>query len=311
MTDHKQYSIAVLLGGTSAEREVSLRSGSAVAAALSERGHRVETLDTADLGFIDRLREGDFDVVYISLHGRSGEDGTIQGMLEILGLPYTGPGVLASALAIDKVAAKAMFDAAGILNAESVVLRAGETHDPAAIVALLGEKVVVKPAHEGSSVGMSIVHNIDELAPAIDLAFSHDDLVLIEEFIAGTEATVGVLGTTDPFALPTLEVVPENEFYDYESKYAPGMSTHIIPARVSESAEAECKRVAVAAFQALGCRGVSRIDVIVTPDDEVYVLEVNTIPGMTGTSLLPDAAKAVGISFGELCEKIVGYALED
>jgi len=301
--------IAVLMGGTSAEREVSINTGAQVASALTERGHAVARIDTADLGFIDTLREGDFDVVFICLHGRFGEDGTMQGLLEILGLPYVGSGVLASALAMDKVASKHIFAASGLRSPESLTLECVPASiEP--IVAALGQKVVVKPASEGSSVGMSIVHGPAELVPALELAFAHDSVVIVERFVAGAEVTVGVLGNADLLALPTLEVVPEHEFYDYESKYVPGMSRHIIPARVSEQSREECQRVAIEAHRALGCRGISRADTIVTPEGEVLLLEVNTIPGMTATSLLPDSARAAGIEFPELCDRLVALALE-
>ena len=304
-------SIAVLMGGISAEREVSLNTGEQVVAALKSGGARVVSIDTADLGFIGILRTGDFEVVFICLHGRFGEDGTMQGLLELLGLPYIGSGVLASALAMDKVMSKHLFAAAGLRSPEYVALRAGEPVDIDAIVAGLGEKSVVKPATEGSAVGMTIVPSARELPAAIDTAFAHDELVLVERFVAGVEVTVGVLGNERPYALPTLEIVPENEFYDYESKYVPGMSSHIIPARVSEAARVECQHLAVAAHRALGCRGLSRADAIVAPDGGVYLLEVNTIPGMTSTSLVPDAARAAGIEFPELCALLVGYALKD
>ena len=301
--------IAVLAGGTSAEREVSLNTGAQVVAALQECGHRVTQVDTADLGFIERLRTGGFDAVFICLHGRFGEDGTVQGLLELLGMPYVGSGVLASALAMDKVMSKHIFVAEGLLTPAFRVLRAGARLAVDEIVAALGEKLVVKPANEGSSVGMSIVHNPAELPAAVSLAFEHDTTVVIEAFVAGSEVTVGVVGNEDPIALPTLEVVPEHEFYDYDSKYVPGMSRHIIPARVSDAARVECQRVALAAHQALGCRGMSRADTIVTADDQVYLLEVNTIPGMTSTSLLPDAARAAGIDFPQLCDRLVALAL--
>jgi D-alanine-D-alanine ligase len=301
-------SIAVLMGGTSAEREVSLNTGAQVASALEVRGHAVERIDTADLGFIDMLRQGRFDVVFICLHGRFGEDGTIQGLLEILGLRYVGSGVLASALAMDKVASKHIFSAAGLLTPRSVTLRSVPA-DIEPIVSALGQKTVVKPACEGSSVGMSIVHDASELAEALRLAFEHDEVVLVEQFVSGAEVTVGVLGDADLQALPTLEVVPAHEFYDYESKYVPGMSNHLIPARVSEELRAECQRVAIEAHRALGCRGMSRSDTIVTSEGEVYLLELNTIPGMTSTSLLPDSARAAGIEFPELCDRLVRLAL--
>lgn len=306
---NEPLSIALLMGGTSAEREVSLHTGAQVAEALGTAGHQVRQLDTADLDFIDALREGAFDVVFICLHGRFGEDGTIQGLLEVLGLPYVGSGVLASALAMDKAASKRIFEACGLRTPRSVTLHSLPA-DLGPIVTDLGEKVVVKPASEGSSVGMSIVHASAELAAALALAFEHDDVVLVEQFVQGAEVTVGVLGNETLRALPTLEVVPEHEFYDYESKYVPGMSKHIIPARVSEEAQAECQRVALDAHRALGCRGLSRSDTIVTPAGEVYLLEINTIPGMTSTSLLPDSARAAGISFPELCDRLVRLALE-
>lgn len=302
--------IAVLMGGRSAERDVSLHTGEQVARALAERGHRVTTLDTADLGFIEALRTGAFDVAFICLHGRFGEDGTMQGLLEILGLPYVGSGVLASALAMDKVASRHIFAAAGLPTPPAVSLTA-MPDDITPIITELGEKLVVKPVSEGSSVGMSIVHHPDELVPALELAFRHDDTVLVEAFVAGAEVTVGVIGNDAVEALPTLEVVPEHEFYDYESKYVPGMSRHIIPARVSEAERAECQRIAIAAHRALGCRGMSRADTIVTPEGAVCLLEVNTIPGMTATSLLPDAARADGFEFPDLCTRLVELALED
>ncbi len=301
--------IAVLLGGKSAERDVSLHTGEQVIGALRQGGAVAEAIDTADASFIDALREGGFDVAFICLHGRFGEDGTIQGLLEILGIPYIGSGVLASALAIDKVMSKHLFAAAGLRTPEYVTLHAGDDVDHAGIVAALGDKTVVKPANEGSSVGMTIVHSAEELPGAIEKAFRHDRAVLVERFVAGTEVTIGVLGMDDIIALPTLEIVPENEFYDYESKYVPGMSRHIIPARVSEDARNECQRLALAAHRVLGCRGLSRADTIVTADGEVYLLEVNTIPGMTATSLLPDSARAAGIEFPELCATLVSSAL--
>ena len=302
--------VAVLMGGTSAEREVSLNTGAQVAAALGERGFDVEPIDTADVAFIEHVRTGGFDVAFICLHGRFGEDGTVQGLLELLGIPYVGSGVLASALAMDKVVSKHIFAAEGLTTPPFVVLRTGDAQDLGAVVAALGTKLVVKPANEGSSVGMTIVHEPAELPDAVALAFDYDGTVIVEQYVEGVEVTVGVIGNDDLVALPTLEIVPEHEFYDYESKYVPGMSRHIIPARVSEESRAACQTVAIAAHRALGCRGMSRADTIVASDGTVQLLEVNTIPGMTATSLLPDAARAAGMSFPELCEKLVRLALE-
>ena len=244
-----------------------------------------------------------------ALHGRFGEDGTVQGLCELLELPYIGSGVLASALAIDKVKSKQFFEHAGLKTPDYAVLHRGELYDIGALVDSLGEKTVVKPANEGSSVGMTIVHSSAELPAAIEKAFKHDRVVLVERFVAGVEVTIGVLGNEDATALPTLEIVPEHEFYDYESKYVPGMSHHIIPARVSDCAAKECQRLAVAAHKLLGCRGISRADTIVDTDDGVWLLEVNTIPGMTATSLVPDAARAAGIEFPELCRALVEWAI--
>lgn len=273
--------VAVLMGGRSAEREVSLHTGEQVATALASLGHAVETIDTAEPTFIASLQQGVFDVAFVCLHGRFGEDGTVQGLLELLDIPYVGSGVLASALAMDKVMSKYFFALAEIPTPEYVVLHAGESYDSAGIVRAVGPKAVVKPANEGSAIGVSIVHEPAELPAAIEEAFAHDTHVLIERFISGVEVTVGVLGNNELMALPTLEIVPEHEFYDYESKYVPGMSRHIIPARVSEEVAEKCQRVSVEAHRLLGCRGMSRADFIVGEDGTVYLLEVNTIPGMT------------------------------
>ena len=302
--------VAILMGGRSAERAVSLNTGGQVAQALTSRGHEVTTIDTGSGEFIAQLQVVAPDVAFICLHGRLGEDGTIQGLLELLDTPYTGSGVLASALAMDKVMSKFLYSAHGIPTPEYVVLRRGEDVDKQALAAL-GPRTVVKPACEGSAIGVHIVHEPAEQPAAIQEAFTHDERVLVERFVEGIELTVGVLGNDGAFALPTLEIVPEHEFYDYESKYVPGMSTHVIPARVSEGAREACQREAVAAHRALCCRGISRTDIIVTSDETIYVLETNTIPGMTSTSLLPDAARAAGIEFDELCDRLIGYALED
>lgn len=303
--------VAVLKGGRSAERGISLVTGSQVGDALRTLGHEVVEVDTGDIAFIGTLRAMRPAVAFICLHGRFGEDGTVQGLLELLDIPYVGSGVLASALAMDKVVSKHLFVQCGLPTPPFVRVRAGEPWTVDEIVGALGPRLVVKPASEGSSVGMTIVHEPGELAGGIEIALELDLDVLIERFIAGTEVTVGVLGNRDPVALPTLEVVPENEYYDFESKYVPGMSAHIVPARVSEEVRDECQRIAIAAHLALGCRGVSRTDTIVDEDGRVWLLEVNTIPGMTPTSLLPDAARAAGIEFPQLCERLVRLALEE
>jgi D-alanine-D-alanine ligase len=298
------------MGGRSAEREVSLNTGTQVAAALTGLGHVVTTIDSASASFIAQLQDMSPDVVFISLHGRLGEDGTVQGLLELLDFPYTGSGVLASAMAMDKIVSKNAYSSHGIPTPPHVPLRRGKPIDQRAL-SELGTRTVVKPVSEGSAIGVHIVHDPGELPDAIEEAFTHDDRVMVERFVEGVEVTVGVLGNDDAFALPTLEIVPVHEFYDYESKYVPGMSQHLIPARVPAHVALVCQQECVAAHQALGCRGMSRTDTIVTADDTVYVLETNTIPGMTATSLLPDAAKAAGIEFPDLCERLVAYALQD
>jgi len=302
--------VAVLLGGRSAEREVSLHSGEQVSSALETAGFDVVSIDTGADDFVAELVAAEVDVVYIALHGRFGEDGTIQGLCELLDLPYTGSGVLASALAMDKVMSKLFFTQAGLATPDYVVLTKGELYDLDAVVEALGSKVVVKPACEGSSVGMTIVHDETELPDAVEKAFEFDRQVLVERFVAGTEVTVAVLGNEEAVALPTLEIEPENEFYDYDSKYVPGMSRHIIPARVPDEAAEECQRLAVQAHKTLGCQGLTRADTIVEPNGSVWLLEVNTVPGMTSTSLVPDAARARGIEFPDLCRMVVELALE-
>ena len=311
MTIHPdEIRVAVLKGGRSAERDVSLNSGTQVALALSGAGFDVIEIDSGDDEFVAELAASDVDVVFVCLHGRLGEDGTVQGLCELLELPYVGSGVLASALAMDKVMSKHYFSLAGLASPDYAVLYRGELFDVNALVSSLGEKTVVKPANEGSSVGMTIVHDGAELPAAIEKAFLYDRCVLVERFVAGTEVTIAVLGNDDVVALPTLEIQANNEFYDYDSKYVPGMSRHIIPARVSDAAREECQRLALAAHKVLGCRGISRADTIVAEDGSVWLLEVNTIPGMTATSLVPDAARAAGIEFPELVTMLVEFALE-
>jgi len=306
----EEIRVAVLKGGRSAERAVSLNSGAQAAAALRGAGFDVVEIDTGDDEFVGELSSSEADVAFIALHGRFGEDGTVQGLCELLELPYVGSGVLASALAMDKVMSKRFFSEAGLATPDYTVLRRHELFDIGALVDSLGDKTVVKPANEGSSVGMTIVHEPAELSGAIEKAFGFDRQVLVERFVSGVEVTVAVLGNDEVVALPTLEIVPEHEFYDYDSKYIPGMCRHIIPAGVSEAAREECQRLAIEAHKTLGCRGLSRADTIVAEDGSVWLLEVNTIPGMTSTSLVPDAARAAGIEFPELCRMLVEFALE-
>lgn len=306
----KDVRVALLVGGRSAEREVSLNSGAQVAAALKESGFDVVQIDSGADTFVVDLAQSKADIAFICLHGRFGEDGTVQGLCELLGMPYVGSGVLASALAMDKVMSKHVFSQMGIDSPDYAVLRRGQDYDVEELTARLGEKTVVKPANEGSAIGVTIAHSPSELPDAIETAFEYDVSVLVERFVSGVEVTVGVIGNEELIALPTLEIVPEHEFYDYESKYMPGMSRHIIPARVSEEVQAECQRLSVEAHRVLGCRGMSRSDTIVDESGHVWLLEVNTIPGMTPTSLLPDAARAAGMEFPDLCRRLVELGLD-
>jgi len=297
----------VLLGGSSSEREVSLSSGARVADALRTRGHTVTTADTHPDPFavLDAARAA--DVTWLALHGGAGEDGTIQALLDLAGVTYTGSGVLASALAMDKDLSKHLFRAAGVLTADWRMVLAGDATPwrdlgyAKEIFAALGARVVVKPSKQGSTVGLGIVKASEELAGAIAEAFKHDDEVMLEAFVPGRELTVGVLGGV---ALPVGEIIPKHEIYDYECKYVPGMAEEIFPAPIPDDVRDAVQRSAMAAYVGLKLRGCARIDFRLHPDGGLYCLEANTLPGMTGTSLVPQAAEAAGIGFPELCERI-------
>lgn len=308
--DASQYEVALLAGGTSGEREISLSSGRGAQAALEEAGFVVSVLDPADANDLKKLIDGKFDVAFLCLHGKGGEDGSIQGFLETIGLPYTGSGVWASSLAIDKEKAKLFYRAAGIPTPESLVITRDNLFSVEDIKARLGERCVVKPNTEGSSLGVYIVGSDDDLGECIDQAFKVGERLLVERYVEGTELTVAVIGSDDPQALPIIEIIPQSDSYDFESKYAPGGSQHICPARLSEEVAQRVSELAVKAHRALGCSGVSRSDFLLEEDGTAWILETNTIPGMTATSLLPDAARAAGISFPDLCTMLVGYALE-
>ena len=253
--------------------------------------------------------EGDFDVAFLALHGKFGEDGTIQGFLETIGLPYIGPGVWSSATAIDKPKAKRCYQRAGIPTPHSLMLDSSNI-DIDAIIEEVGSHCVVKAATEGSALGVYLCEGAEEIAAAIEKVFTVDSHAFVESFVSGDEFTVAVLGNDDPFALPVIKIVPSHEFYDFESKYAQGGSQHICPPPLSEADTKRAMELAVAAHKTLECRGVSRSDLIQDANGDFWVLETNTIPGMTATSLLPDAARAAGMSFADLCVKLVSYALE-
>jgi len=349
--------VAVLMGGASSEREVSLVSGRMIADALDRTLFDVVTIDTHELLSLPAGIGGDLsrsiepmsgsasdqeiassvmtvprtiprklqpverpDVVFIALHGKGGEDGTVQGMLELMGLPYTGSGVLASALAMDKVMSKRLFIAAGIPVIEGFYITKqrldacgdlGSGQEPLGQVeSTVGFPVFVKPNAGGSTCGCTLVETASDLMPAVRTALKFDDVALVERYVSGIEITVGVLDTAgEPLlALPVIEIVPKAAYYDYESKYAEGGSEHIIPARIPEALLERSQEIAKECHRLLGCRGMSRTDLLVE-DDKLYVLEVNTIPGMTPTSLLPQAAEHAGIPFPQLLERLIRSAM--
>lgn len=298
--------VAVLLGGLSRERPVSLKTGAAVADAVRRLGHDVVTIDVGKDVAV-RLMEAQPDIAFIALHGRFGEDGTVQGLLELMGIPYTGSGVLASAASMNKAFTKNLFRAAGLPTPASVVVKRGENISPETIP--FTPPYIVKPSCEGSSFGLTMVRETQLLADAVAAAHAQDEEALVERFITGTEITVGILGAAEPFALPPIEIVPKSGVYDYQSKYTVGATDYIIPPRLALAAIARCQALALAAHTVMGCSGMSRVDLLVN-DEETTILEINTIPGMTETSLLPKAARSYGLEFPAMIAKILEWGLE-
>ena len=306
--------VAVLAGGWSDERDVSLSSGREVRAALLQAGfERVDLLNIADSDFLKRLSEGKYDVAFVALHGEYGEDGCIQGMLEVMHIPYTFSGVLASSMAMEKEVAKSVYMREGLPAPKGEVI--DSRHKPTQeelrdIVEKLGLPLFVKPASNGSSFGISHVRHAEDLGAAIELASRKGGHVLVEEAVVGTEITVPVLGNEEPHALPIVEIDTGSDFYDAQVKYEPAELHHRIPANLPDEVYKKAQEYAVRAHVALGCRGCSRSDFIVTADGEPVILETNTIPGMTSASLLPDSARHGGIEFPELCSRFIEFALE-
>ena len=308
----KKLTIALLYGGISSEREVSLMSGNQVYEVLDKDKYKVLRYDTkTDL---KRLTDdaSQIDAALIILHGPFGEDGTIQGMLDLLGIPYQGAGVLGSALAMNKLVSKQLYESSGLPVPAYMSIKRRDRIDPESFVKRLGLPLVVKPVSGGSSVGMSIVKTKDTLKAAVKNAFEQDETVLLEAYIEGVELTGAVLGNDNLEALPIIEIVPEknHEFFDYEAKYTAGETREICPARIDANLTDKAQTYARLAHQSLFCKGYSRTDMILK-GCEIYVLETNTIPGMTSTSLLPQAAKAVGISFEQLLDRLITLSLED
>lgn len=296
--------VALLCGGTSSEREVSLASASAVETALSKR-YDVISIDIAEKDWARNLLDASVDGVFICLHGGIGENGCIQGFCESVGLPYTGSGVFASAAAMDKAISKHIVKESGVATPESITISDCDDNELSEVLHRLGGKVVVKPSTEGSAFGVQIVDNDQAIINAVKNALMLAPCVLVERYIAGRELTVAVLGGEEPKALPVIEIVSVNSFYDYDSKYTPGMARHVCPADITLAQTKACQDLAIAAHKTLGCYGVSRSDCILDFQGKVWYLETNTIPGMTGTSLLPDAAKTAGVDFDDLCWQLM------
>jgi D-alanine-D-alanine ligase len=309
--DVRRLRVALIAGGMSGEREVSMKSGDAVQRALDSKRYEVRRYDPReDLGLL--LQDsGNIDLALILLHGRYGEDGCMQGLLDLLGIPYVGSGILGSAMAMNKRIAKSVFRTEGLLVADEVLLYKGEPYSVDHIADRLGASTVVKPASEGSSIGVTICHSKEELLKGVDTAFHHDREILVERFLNGKEITCCVLGNKSLEALPVIEIVPNPQytFFDYQAKYTPGATSEICPARISRAQTEEVQSCAMRAHRALQCRDWSRTDMILH-EGRVYVLETNTIPGMTETSLVPLAARTAGMSFFQLVDRLIGLCLE-
>ena len=308
--------IGVLAGGISAEREVSLKSGNAIYKALLGRGYNAVFIDAAE-DLHASITSQKVEVVFIALHGGQGENGSVQGFLEVMGVPYTGSGVLASAVAMDKETSKKIFLYHGIPVPPFKIIHRDElpgTIETVAAGCLIGGLMidfgmpwVIKPATEGSSIGVHIVKNGDELGPALDDAFKYGDTIIVEQYVKGKEVQIGILGQK---ALGGVEVRTSLEFYSYEAKYIPGHTNYVLPPDVSEDDYEMLKTTALRAHNALGCAGATRVDLILDAGGKAYLLEINTIPGMTETSLLPKIAKLAGLEFADLIEEILKSSLE-
>jgi len=303
LNDLKKYKIGVLAGGTSNERDISLKSGEAVFKTLKEAGLKATFIDIDEERFDSLISHMDLDIAFLALHGRFGEDGTIQKALEEKGILYTGSGPESSHLALDKFASKDKFLEHGINTPEHVLVKTAE-----AVASFeLWMPCVIKPRWEGSSIGLSIVFSYDELEPALEEAFKFGEEVIIERFISGREITVGIL---EEEALPIVEIVASGGVYDFHAKYAARDTRYIAPANLGKNIAKEAQRIALKAHQVLGCKGFSRVDIRLSPEGEIFVLEVNTIPGLTERSLLPMAAKEAGLDFFELCVKMLYGAIQ-
>ena len=308
--------IGVLMGGRSPEREISLKTGKNVAEGLRRAGYEAVEIDACE-NVVEDIKRENIDIAFIALHGPLGEDGTIQGLLDFLNIPYTGSGVLGSSTAMNKVMTKRIFQSCGIPTPayyafDSSLLTSKDGMDKIQKMAKdsgVNLPVIVKPSVGGSTIGTNIVKEESLLKEAYEDAAKYCNEILVEAFISGIEITVGVLGAEAPFPVPVIEIIAEGGFYNYTTKYQPGMSTHIIPARIPEHLYKRSQELAVKVFESLHCFGMGRVDFMVT-DDALFCLEINTIPGMTETSLLPEAAEKAGISFEQLLDMQIKYAIE-
>ncbi len=305
MSKFKNKKVGVLLGGMSSEREVSLRSGKAIAEGLRKKGYDITEIDVAtDLP--QKIKEAGIEVAFIALHGKYGEDGSVQGLLEIMKIPYTGSGILASSVAMDKVLTKRILQERGFLTPAFAFFDAQkDTPENFSYHFSLSCPVIVKPSREGSTIGIVRVQESRELVSALKEASKYDPRVLVEEFISGKEVTVGVVNGE---VLPLIEVVPKSGFYDFQSKYTKGATEYILPARLPEKLSREIQESTLEIYQELGCEGCARADFIVDHEQRFFFLEINTIPGMTETSLIPKAAAHAGLNFENLVEKLLDSA---
>jgi len=302
----------LVAGGKSGERAVSLSGASSVEKALDQEKYMVRRYDPAtDLARL-AADAPQIDFAFILLHGLFGEDGTMQGFLELLGVPYQGSGVLGSAIAMDKQLAKELYALNGLPVADSHIFTAGEKVDGKELISRFGLPVVVKPVHEGSSLGLTLAKSENDLVAGIKTALRHDSHVMVEKYIKGRELTVGVLGNRELEALPVIEIVPGKDFafFDYDAKYQPGATEEICPARISDAVTKKAQQYGVAAHRALRLRGYSRTDMMLAEDGSLFLLETNTIPGMTATSLMPQAAAAHGLPFPQFLERLIELGME-
>ncbi len=306
-----QRKIIVVMGGPSTEAEISRQTGKAVVEALCSKGYRAEGLEFTPRTFVHDIEKAEPAIVFNAMHGKFGEDGRLSAVLDMLGIPYTGSGVLAAALTMDKAAAQRVLRGAGIPAPKAKIYQAFERQrDLAAeIEAAFSLPVVVKAAAQGSSLGVVVVSRAEDLSGALGEAFSYGETVVVEEFIAGTEITVAVWGDgVNNETMPIIEITTSSGRYDYESKYTVGASRHIIPARLSPETAEKAREIALSTFAVCGCRGIARVDMMIAADGQPYVIDINTVPGMTATSLVPDAARAMGVDFPTLCERLLELA---